>query len=179
MTALIAGGLEGFSPYVDMEAGIPANKWSPLDKSLDWSAYFLWENGVRNDANAASCPGTAALLERLPLLDIPKRGPTAMFSILKPGAIIPPHTGTTNIRAVVHLPLVVPPDCGFRVGAETRSWREGVAWGFDDTIEHEAWNKSDQTRAILIVDAWNPYLTEDEKILMRLATEALAAGLTN
>ena len=102
-----------------------------------------------------------------------------MFSILKPGAVIPPHTGVTNIRAVVHLPLVVPPGCGFRVGAETREWREGVAWAFDDTIEHEAWNRSSSPRAILIVDAWNPYLTEEEKVLLRLATEALATGLTN
>jgi len=169
----------GMRPYVEIAPGRPINQWERLNSSLDWSAYFLWENGVRNDANANSCPKTAALLDRLPLLDIPGRGPTAMFSILKPGAVIPPHTGVTNIRAVVHLPLIVPPDCGFRVGAETRTWREGVAWGFDDTIEHEAWNRSDQTRAILIVDAWNPYLNEGEKTLLRLATEALAAGFTN
>jgi len=169
----------GMRPYVEIPAGRPVNQWECLNHSLDWTAFFLWENGIRNEDNANSCPGTAGLLERLPLLDIPSRGPTAMFSILKPGAIIPPHTGVTNIRAVVHLPLVVPPGCGFRVGAETREWSEGAAWGFDDTIEHEAWNRSDQTRAILIVDAWNPFLTEDEKILLRLATEALAAGLTN
>jgi aspartyl/asparaginyl beta-hydroxylase (cupin superfamily) len=102
-----------------------------------------------------------------------------MFSILKPGAIIPPHTGVTNIRAVVHLPLVVPSNCGFRVGAESREWREGVAWAFDDTIEHEAWNGSAQPRAILIADAWNPHLCEDERILLRLATQALAGGLVN
>jgi aspartyl/asparaginyl beta-hydroxylase (cupin superfamily) len=90
-----------------------------------------------------------------------------MFSILEPRTRIPPHTGTSNVRLTVHLPLVVPPGCGFRVGAETREWREGEAWAFDDTIEHEAWNDSDQPRAILIIDAWNPLLTEAEREFVR------------
>ncbi|MEO6580427.1 MAG: aspartyl/asparaginyl beta-hydroxylase domain-containing protein [Sphingomicrobium sp.] len=163
----------GIRPYVTIEPERPVNQWQELNHSLDWGAFFLWENGQRNEANIAACPRTAALIERLPLLDIPTHGPTAMFSILKPGAIIPPHTGTTNIRSVVHLPLVVPPDCGFRVGIESREWREGEAWAFDDTIEHEAWNRSALPRAILILDAWNPYLTADEQILLRLANVAL------
>ena len=90
-----------------------------------------------------------------------------MFSILKPRTRIPPHTGTSNTRVTVHLPLIVPPGCRFRVGADTREWREGEAWAFDDTIEHEAWNDSDQPRAILIIDAWNPLLTEAEREVVR------------
>ena len=164
-------------PYVDIAAGIPVNQWEALNRSLDWSALFLWENGVRNEANAVACPRTTALLESLPLLDVPGHAPTFMFSILKPGAVIPPHHGVTNTRAVVHLPLVVPPGCGFRVGAVTREWREGEAWAFDDTIEHEAWNKSDRPRAILIVDAWNPYLDESERQLVRAATTVVGARI--
>ena len=76
-------------------------------------------------------------------------------------------------RLVLHLPLIVPEDCGFRVGGETRSWREGEAWIFDDTINHEAWNDSDKPRAILICDVWNPYLSVAEREGMRLAIEAL------
>ena len=64
----------------------------------------------------------------------------------------------TNTRLTVHLPLVVPSDCGFRVGATTREWIPDRAWVFDDTIEHEAWNLSDTPRAILIFDIWNPLL---------------------
>jgi aspartyl/asparaginyl beta-hydroxylase (cupin superfamily) len=90
-----------------------------------------------------------------------------MFSILQPRTRIPPHTGSSNIRTTIHLPLVVPPGCGFRVGAETREWVEGEAWAFDDTIEHEAWNDSDQVRAILILDGWNPFLTEAEREVSR------------
>ena len=66
----------------------------------------------------------------------------------------------------MHLPLIVPPGCGFRVGGETREWREGEAFAFDDTIEHEAWNDSDQLRAVLIFDVWNPHLTELERNLL-------------
>ena len=168
----------GMRPYVDIDAAHPVNQWDKLNRSLDWSAYFLWENGVRNDEHCAACPETAALIDRLPLLDIPSHAPTVMFSILKPGAHIPPHTGDANMRAVVHLPLVVPEDCKFRVGAETRVWVEGTAWGFDDTIEHEAWNGSSQARAILIVDAWNPYLTDGERALLSAAERVTRSGVS-
>ena len=166
----------GMRPYIDIAEANPVNQWDKLNRSLDWSAFFLWENGRRDESNCAACPETAALVEQLPLFTIPGHAPTAMFSILKPGAHIPPHTGDSNMRAVVHLPLVVPPDCAFRVGADERTWVEGVAWAFDDTIEHEAWNRSAHARAILIVDAWNPYLTGDERELLSAAEQVLKSG---
>ena len=167
MFSLWADNDERFRPYVAYGAGVPLNQWAELNHSLDWSAWFFWENGVRNDDNCARCPRTAAAIEEAPRLDIPGKAPTVMFSILKPRTRIPPHTGTSNTRVTVHLPLIVPPGCGFRVGADTREWREGEAWAFDDTIEHEAWNDSDQPRAILIIDAWNPLLTEAEREVVR------------
>ena len=156
-----------FRPYVARPPGTPLNQWQELNHSPRWSAFFLWEDGRRNEANCARCPKTAAIIESVPMLDIPGKGPTAMFSILKPHTRIPPHTGVTNARTTVHLGLVIPPGCGFRVGAETREWHEGECWAFDDTIEHEAWNDSDSPRAILIVDAWNPLLTEAERQAIR------------
>lgn len=154
-------------PYVRQEAGTPQNKWTALDGSLDWSAAFLWEYGVRNEAVCAACPATMAALEALPRADIPGRAPSAFFSLLKPRSRIPAHTGVTNTRAIIHLPLVVPPGCGFRVGGETRAWEEGVAFAFDDTIEHEAWNESDHLRVVLIFDMWNPHLSLAEQILLK------------
>jgi aspartyl/asparaginyl beta-hydroxylase (cupin superfamily) len=59
------------------------------------------------------------------------------------------------------------------VGSETREWKAGSAWVFDDTIEHEAWNDSDQPRAILIIDTWNPFLTAVERELVSAATETV------
>ncbi|WP_246152641.1 aspartyl/asparaginyl beta-hydroxylase domain-containing protein [Sphingomonas montanisoli] len=159
-------------PYVRMDAGSPETKWSGLDGSLDWSACFLWEYGVRNDPVCAACPETAAALAAIPQTNIPGKAPSAFFSILRPGAHIPPHTGVTNTRAIIHLPLVVPGGCRFRVGGETREWRVGEAFGFDDTIEHEAWNASDEIRIVLILDVWNPYLTTDEQQLLAAFFEA-------
>jgi aspartyl/asparaginyl beta-hydroxylase (cupin superfamily) len=102
------------------------------------------------------------------------RAPTAFFSILDANTKIPAHTGVTNTRLTVHLPLIVPPGCGFRVGGTTREWVPGKAWVFDDTIEHEAWNLSDTPRAILIFDIWNPLMTAAECDLVKAATEAYA-----
>jgi len=164
---LIANGREAIRPYVRQDKGTPENKWSALDHSDDWSACFLWEYGVRNDAVCALCPETAAALDLVAQNHIPGKAPTAFFSILAPGAYIPPHTGVTNTRAIVHLPLVVPAGCRFRVGGETREWREGEAFAFDDTIEHEAWNDSAQPRIVLIFDVWNPHLTADEQRLLQ------------
>ena len=156
-----------FRPYVAFDATTPVNQWAELNHSPRWSAWFLWENGERIDANCARCPATAAAVERVPLIDIPGKAPSVMFSILQPHTRIPAHTGSSNARTTVHLPLVVPEGCGFRVGAEVREWRVGEAWAFDDTIEHEAWNDSDQVRAILILDVWNPLLSEAERAAVR------------
>ncbi len=167
LVALLQDGQQGFRPYVRMDPGTPQNKWTELDNNLAWGAYFLWEYGERQEAACARCPETAAALEAVPRADIPGRAPSAFFSLLKPKTRIPPHTGVSNTRTIIHLPLIVPEGCGFRVGGETREWRVGEAFAFDDTIEHEAWNDSDELRAVLIFDVWNPYLTEVEKGLLR------------
>lgn len=164
--ALLARGNEDIRPYVRQDPGTPENKWSALDQSLDWGACFLWEYGIKNERICALCPETAAALDAIPQNRVPGKAPSAFFSILKPGAHIPPHTGVTNTRAIVHLPLVVPRDCSFRVGGDTREWRVGEAFAFDDTIEHEAWNRSDEPRIVLILDVWNPYLDAAEQDLL-------------
>lgn len=168
LVALLDHDDEGFRPYVAFDSTLPANQWAELNHSRRWSAWFFWQDGARQDENCARCPATTALLERLPLLDLPGKGPTAMFSILEPRTRIPPHNGSSNVRTTIHLPLVVPEGCGFRVGAETRAFAEGRAWAFDDTIEHEAWNDSDAPRAIFILDVWNPLLTEAERAAVRV-----------
>lgn len=175
--ALLAGDPATIRPYVRQEKGTPENRWTPLDNRLDWGACFLWEYGVPNPAVLDRCPETARMLERLPRNHIPGRAPTAFFSLLQPRTRIPPHTGVTNTRAIIHLPLIVPDGCGFRVGGETRQWQEGEAFAFDDTIEHEAWNDSDQLRVVLIFDVWNPHLTEaEQQLLVRFFAAADETG---
>lgn len=168
---------DAIRPYVRMESGTPENKWADLDHSLAWGAAFLWEFGVRNDAVCARCPVTAAALAAVPQSHLPGKAPSAFFSVLQPGARIPAHTGVTNTRAIVHLPLVVPPGCGFRVGGETRQWVAGKAFAFDDTIEHEAWNTSGQPRIVLIFDVWNPHLTVPEQAMLRSLFAVADRGL--
>ncbi|HEX8382049.1 MAG TPA: aspartyl/asparaginyl beta-hydroxylase domain-containing protein [Sphingomonas sp.] len=174
LKALLAAPDSGFAPYVDLMPGSPVDKWTPLDRSDAWSARYLWQYGERQADVCDRCPETAAALARAPLADMPGKGPTAFFSVLKPGARLPAHTGVSNIRAIVHLPLIVPPGCGFRVGGETRHWVEGEAFAFDDTIEHEAWNESDAIRAVLILDVWNPHLSAAERDMLRGLFRALA-----
>jgi len=163
VVALLASDDPGLSPYVTMPPGTPHNVWTDLNHSAAWSALHLWRDGERIDEACARAPKTAALVEKLPLAHVPRRAPTVFFSILQAGQHIPPHTGVTNTRTIIHLPLIVPPGCTFRVGGETREWREGEAFAFDDTIEHEAWNRSERDRAILILDCWNPHLSEHER----------------
>jgi aspartyl/asparaginyl beta-hydroxylase (cupin superfamily) len=167
LVALLDAGLPGFKPYVQYAPGTPENQFAPLNHNSKWSSLWLWKDGERQDEAIARCPQTAAILDELPLCDQPGFAPTALFSALAPHTRIPPHTGSTNARLLVHLPLVLPGPAGFRVGNDTREWRMGEAWAFDDTIEHEAWNDADETRVILIFDIWNPLLSEAERVLVR------------
>jgi ornithine lipid ester-linked acyl 2-hydroxylase len=171
---VLAAARDQLVPYIAYPEGLPLDQWQELNHSRRWSAYFLWKDGGREDAHCERCPRTVAALAEAPQVDIPTRGPTAFFSILDARTHIPAHTGTTNARLIVHLPLIVPGPCRFRVGAEEREWRFGEAWVFDDTIEHEAWNDADAPRAILIFDVWNPQLTPMERDLVREATVVLA-----
>lgn len=172
--AVLADESAGMEPYIAYGEGLPLDQWAELNHSRKWSVFYLWRDGKPNDAHLARCPRTAAALSAIPKVDIPGVGPTAFFSILEAGAHIPAHTGVTNTRLIVHLPLVVPDGCRFRVGSDTRPWRESEAWVFDDTIEHEAWNDAKQPRAVLIFDVWNPLLTDAERDLVR----ATITGLT-
>jgi hypothetical protein len=161
--SFIAARGEGFRPYILSSADKPRLDTNPLLDNADWSALFLCENGAVDAAVTAACPRSWAAVQAAPLPRIDGMGPTAMFSLLRPGARINPHTGVFNTRLTCHLPLVVPPGCGFRVGNETREWREGELLVFDDTIEHEAWNHGGQDRIVLIFDVWRPELSEQER----------------
>jgi aspartyl/asparaginyl beta-hydroxylase (cupin superfamily) len=164
---------QGFTPYLTYASDQPLNQWAELNNSPRWSAYHLIEAGSVNAANAARCPHTMAALAQAPQPDQPGRTPSAMFSLLKPKTHIPPHCGVSNVRLVTHLPLIVPADCKFRVGNDTRAWEPGKAWVFDDTIEHEAWNDSEKLRVILMFDIWHPHLSMAERRLV----SAMSAGM--
>ena len=163
-----------FVPYVQSDPLRANLSRGGLVDNAAWSAYFLWQNGQRIAAHAERCPATQAALAQVPVVHIPGRSPSVLFSMLRPRSHIPAHHGFVNTRLIVHLPLIVPPGCRFRVGNETRAWVEGQAWLFDDTIEHEAWNDSDQTRVILLFEVWRPELTATEQGYVSALFESIA-----
>jgi aspartyl/asparaginyl beta-hydroxylase (cupin superfamily) len=150
-------------PYIQYADHLPLAQWKPLNRNPDWTAIHLWRNGELVEPNSGYCPATLELLSRLPQPEIRGSGPNAMFSLLAPRTHIPAHVGVNNARLVCHLPLIVPEGCWFRVGGETRAWELGEAFVFDDTIEHEAMNPSDELRVVFIFDIWHPDLTAPER----------------
>jgi len=155
-----------FMPYLQADTRIAGNDPQKVRDNEGWRAYFLWKDGEPVEEHIKRCPKTMAALAQVPLFNVPKRSPSILFSLLQPGARIAPHTGFINTRLICHLPLFTPPDCGFRVGNEERPWITGKTFVFDDTIEHEAWNSSDQTRVVLLFDIWRPELSTQEQGLI-------------
>lgn len=161
-------------PYVKYSDSEPLAQWRELNHNRDWTAIHLIERGARVDANAARCPVTMDFLAQMDQPQIAGCAANAMFSLLAPRTLIPPHVGVANFRLLCHLPLIVPAPCWFRVGAETRDFAEGQAWVFDDTIEHEAKNATDALRVILIFDIWHPDLSPAERTAITAAVSAAA-----
>ncbi|HEX5952113.1 MAG TPA: aspartyl/asparaginyl beta-hydroxylase domain-containing protein, partial [Rhodanobacteraceae bacterium] len=128
-----------------------------------WNSFFFHRHGEVFEQNARRCPRTTGILGSLPLVHIRGHAPEVLFSILTPGSHILKHHGVTNTRLVTHLPLIIPEDCAINVGGVEHAWQEGRCVTFDDTFEHEAWNKSDKVRAVMILDSWHPDLTEAER----------------
>jgi aspartyl/asparaginyl beta-hydroxylase (cupin superfamily) len=163
-----------FAPYVTAGSKErPHGDARGMLDNPDWSAFFMCRDGTVFPENAARCPKTMKALEHAPLSRARGRMPSVLFSLLQPGAHIPPHTGVVNVRLICHLPVIVPAGCELRVGNETRAWEEGKAWVFDDSINHEAWNRSDRPRVILLFDIWRPELSEDERRMVATMLEAM------
>ena len=179
LSAVMAAERAELVPYIQYDEHLPLAQWKPLNRSSDWTAIHLWRNGERVEANARHCPKTLKFLESVPQPEIRGSGPNAMFSLLAPDTAIPPHVGVNNARLVCHLPLVVPDGCWFRVGAETRYWKRGEAFVFDDTIEHEALNPTSELRVVFIFDIWHPDLsaTERDAVTALIGSEGGVAAL--
>ena len=115
-----------------------------------WQVFGLWNLPHREPLvdSARRCPVTAALIESL----LPGHG-AAAFSVLQPRTRIRPHTGKPGPFLRCHLGLEVPAgDCRLRVEDQSRGWQAGRTLVFDDRLEHEAWNETDERRVILLLD---------------------------
>jgi len=123
-----------------------------LTDAASWKSFFFHAYGVEAPGARDLCPATAALLSGIPGMK------SAFFSILKPGAHLPPHRGHWAGILRYHLGLKIPDEalCGLRVSDQILHWREGRGLIFDDTFEHEAWNRSEGDRVVLFVDFARP-----------------------
>jgi hypothetical protein len=171
--AAVAGGAR-HAPYVDAATRGPV--WQALRGKLDWSALHLYKVGADTGLSRLF-PRTLAALEAADLVRIEGRPVELLFSRLLPGAHIPPHFGTGNHRITVHLPLIVPGDCEIRVGGTRHAWREGELFAFDDSFEHEAWNRSSEERVVLIFEAHHPDLRPEERAAIEYSVGCRARWL--
>jgi len=102
--------------------------------------------------NQAKCPRTTALIQQIPNVY------QAFFSILDPGKSIPAHCGTYLGYLRYHLGLRVPKNNppSMRVKDQFHTWEERRSLLFDDSLNHEVYNQSDDLRVVLIVDVLRP-----------------------
>jgi aspartate beta-hydroxylase len=165
-----------FEPFLVFGRGANASDYVAGDgEKPSWDAFFFYRHGERFDAHHERCPKTSALLEGIDLCRIKTQAPEVCFSLLAPGSHIMPHHGVTNSRLVMHLPLKVPPDCALNiVNAGEHHWQEGRLMMFDDTYQHEAWNRSTEMRLILLMDCWNPHLRPEERLAITRLVECLS-----
>jgi aspartyl/asparaginyl beta-hydroxylase (cupin superfamily) len=140
---------QGFQPYrQERDFFVPHGYWKAL---------FIKVGESWMEENRELCPVTYDIMA-----SVPRLAEIAMFSALNPDGHIKPHCGGWNCRLTFHLGISIPKDCSMRVGSETRTWQEGKCTVFDDSYEHEVWNRSEFTRFILLFDIWHPDLTPVE-----------------
>src|ERR1017187_1919075 len=126
-----------------------------------WKTFFIYGYGFEAKLGVEMCPRTAALMREIPGMK------TAMFSILSPRKHILDHRGPYKGVLRYHLGLIVPENaeaCRIRVGEDIRHWEEGKSMIFDDTLNHEVWNDTDETRVVLFVDVLRPLPSPDSAI---------------
>ncbi len=154
------------SPYVEPGALSPI--WNELRGRQDWSAFHLYKAALETPF-AKLFPRTLKALEAADVVRIDGNPMELFFSRLQPGAHIPPHCGAANNRITIHLPLIVPGDCSICVGDEVHEWREGELFAFDDSFEHEAWNRASSDRVVLIFESHHPDLRPEERAAIEFA----------
>jgi aspartate beta-hydroxylase len=124
-----------------------------------WNTFFFYKNGGKYIENHKKCPLTSSIIDKIAGVNIAGR---TYFSAMTPGIHIKPHCGPHNFKLRTHIGIVTNQDAVIRVADETRPWQNGKCIVFDDSFEHEVWNKSQITRIVLIVDVWNPSLSIEE-----------------
>ena len=133
-----------------------------INREGSWKVFMLYEGGRKIIENCRQCPTIVNILDRHSC--VRKSGGLIYLSRLAPATHVAAHRGPTNLRVRCHFPLQVPTgDCGMRVGQKTLGWELGKCIVFDDHFEHEVWNRTDESRVVLLIDLWHPDLTQEER----------------
>ncbi|MET0342260.1 MAG: aspartyl/asparaginyl beta-hydroxylase domain-containing protein [Polyangiales bacterium] len=137
-----------------------------------WRTYYVHFYGQSLARAERECPRTVAALARIPGIQF------AMFSILAPGKHVPAHRGPYNGVLRYHLGVDVPEGCEIRIADEHQRWQDGGSLVFDDSFEHEVWNRSGRARCVVFADVerplpW-PLCALNQFILRRAANSALS-----
>ena len=140
----------------------------------DWRYYLIWRQGKFSEAGLSLFPKTVKIISKLESFLYPFG--EVVFIVMKPGVVSPPHTDDINISLTCQLGLNTPDYCGIKVGGVTRSWSRGKTLFFDNSFEHEAWNKSQEERVVLLLDLYHPALTKIEKTLLNFVLKRFDTG---
>ena len=127
-----------------------------------WTVYLFYHLGIDVEPVAGACPRTLEVLRSLPRACTSYTWGDFVFSAMRGGTHLRPHFSIDNLRVRLHLGVTVPQDCSLRVGTEARTWSEGKCLAFEDSYEHEVWNRSASRRIVLIADLWHPDLADVE-----------------
>lgn len=175
LSALNSGDCH-YKPFLEFKSQDDLPKYlGGAGGNRSWDAYFFYRHGRRFDGNHSNCPITSEVLGRVDKCEIAGQAPEICYSLLSPGTHILPHHGVTNTRLVLHLPLVVPEQCALNIiDAGVHVWQEGQPMMFDDTFKHEAWNRSESQRVILLMDCWNPEITQAERLALKELIEQIS-----
>ena len=128
-----------------------------------WEVLKLFDQGTEIVKACKHCPKAHGILQQL------QEGFMsgnmfcyAMYSSLKPGSAIEPHTGPCNFRIRCHVPLIAPKGFWLQVGMESVQWERGKVLMFDDSLVHRVWSEGvTECRVVFIVDVWHPEVSED------------------
>jgi len=140
-----------------------------ISKGKNWRTFFLIGFGYEAEQSWKRCPETMKVLRKITNLR------TAFFSILGPNYHVPHHRGISKGLIRCHLGLIIPDQrdqCVMRVGDQICQWEEGRCFVFDDTNDHEVWNKTNQERVVLLIDVDRPM-----KLIGRIIGRILTFGV--
>eukprot|EP00045_Choanoeca_perplexa_P008974 m.84768 g.84768 ORF g.84768 m.84768 type:complete len:366 (-) comp14699_c0_seq2:69-1166(-) len=162
-----------------------------LIASGEWTEYILWQDGKYNAEHCTYFPKTCSHISKALLVtgwlrysENYELGGQVTILKMSPGTHLRVHTGGTNRRLTVQLPLVVPDGIKFRVANETRGYALDSALVFDDCYEHEVRHLGSTDRYVLYMTARHPDLgldlhrpTKYNQELLEIAQQAVERGL--